>query len=63
MPLLINTFLWVLMGIIIVKLHRIPALESVPDVRPQREELPGPSPGEKVGYYYCSFIFLVFNLI
>ncbi|XP_034060788.1 IQ motif-containing protein H [Gymnodraco acuticeps] len=25
----------------------IPALESVPDVRPQREELPGPSPGEK----------------
>ncbi|KAK5867320.1 hypothetical protein PBY51_011823 [Eleginops maclovinus] len=24
-----------------------PALDSVPDVRPQREDLPGPSPGEK----------------
>lgn len=32
-------------------LHRKPDLDSFPNVRPQREDLPGASPGEKVDYH------------
>lgn len=44
-------------------LHRIPVLESIPDVHPQREDLTGDSPGQKVNILGVQKCILIFYLV